>query len=139
MFYEMVFIDTIFYYITCKDSNDENTISAWCHPSLREGSFSWEVCMLYYVYMLTNWNNRVLYTGVTNDLNRRLYEHKYKLIDGFTKKYQVTKLVYFEYTSDVSSAIIREKQIKGWRRVKKDALIEAVNPTWKDLSEDWEV
>ncbi len=95
--------------------------------------------MLYYVYMLTNRNNKVLYTGVTNDLNRRLYEHKHKLIDGFTKKYQVFKLVHFESTSDVASAIAREKEIKGWTRQKKNALIEAMNPTWKDLSEYWEV
>ena len=95
--------------------------------------------MLYYVYMLTNRNNKVLYTGVTNDLNRRLYEHKHKLIDGFTKKYRVFKFVYFESTSDVASAIAREKEIKGWTRQKKNALIEAMNPTWKDLSEYWEV
>ena len=95
--------------------------------------------MLYYVYMLTNWNSKVLYTGVTNDLNRRLYEHKHKLIDGFTKKYRVFKFVYFESTTDVTSAIAREKEIKGWTRQKKNALIEAMNPTWKDLSEYWEV
>ncbi len=95
--------------------------------------------MLYYVYMLTNWNSKVLYTGVTNDLNRRLYEHKHKLIDGFTKKYRVFKFVYFESTTDVTSAIAREKEIKGWTRRIKNALIEAMNPTWKDLSEYWEV
>jgi putative endonuclease len=89
--------------------------------------------------MLTNWSNKVLYTGVTNDLNRRLYEHRHKLVDGFTKKYQVFKLVRFESTSDVSSAIAREKEIKGWTRQKKNALIESMNPAWKDLSEDWEV
>jgi putative endonuclease len=89
--------------------------------------------------MLTNWSNKILYTGVTNDLKRRLYEHKHKMIDGFTKKYQVFKLVYFESTSDVTSAIAREKQIKGWTRHKKNSLIEAMNPAWKDLSENWEV
>jgi putative endonuclease len=88
--------------------------------------------------MLTNRNNKVLYTGVTNDLNRRLYEHNNKLADGFTKKYQVFKLVYFESTSDVSSAIVREKQIKGWTRHKKNALIADMNPAWKDLSANWE-
>ena len=71
---------------------------------------------MYYVYILTNWNNKVMYVGVTNDLERRLYEHKNKLADGFTKKYNVTKLVYFDYTNDVKSAIEREKQIKGWTR-----------------------
>ena len=89
---------------------------------------------MYYVYLLTNKSNTVLYTGVTNDLQRRIYEHKNKLIDGFTKRYNVDKLVYFEYTTDVNIAIAREKQIKGWTRKKKNDLIEAINPTWEDLS-----
>jgi putative endonuclease len=89
---------------------------------------------LYYVYMLTNWNNRVLYTGVTNDLERRIYEHKNKLVKGFTAKYNVNKLVYFECTSDITTAITREKQIKGWTRQKKNELIQSVNPKWRDLS-----
>jgi putative endonuclease len=89
----------------------------------------------YYVYIVTNKANRVLYTGVTNDLNRRMYEHKNKVIKGFTQKYNVSKLVYFEETTDAYSAISREKQIKGGSRAKKIALIEAVNPDWKDLSE----
>ncbi|MBC7087912.1 MAG: GIY-YIG nuclease family protein [Tissierellales bacterium] len=92
---------------------------------------------LYYVYMLTNWNNKVLYTGVTNDLERRIYEHKNKLVKGFTEKYNVNKLVYFEYTSDVNSAIAREKEIKGWTRQKKNQLVEAANPSWKDLAEEF--
>ncbi len=92
---------------------------------------------MYYVYILTNKNNHVLYTGITSNLEKRIYEHKAKLIDGFTKKYNVDKLVYFDYTSDVKSAIVREKQIKGWLRAKKIALIEAVNPQWRDLSEDF--
>jgi len=90
---------------------------------------------MYYVYMLTNWNNKVLYTGITNNLERRLYEHKNKLVEGFTTKYNVNKLVYYDYTSDVSSAIAREKEIKGWTRQKKNDLIESVNPEWEDLSE----
>jgi putative endonuclease len=85
--------------------------------------------------MLTNKNNRVLYVGVTNDLRRRVFEHKSKLVKGFTQKYNVTKLVYFEDTRDVASALQREKEIKGWRREKKNNLIVAVNPSWKDLSE----
>ena len=93
---------------------------------------------MYYVYILTNRNNYVLYTGVTGDLRRRLYEHKHGTIDGFTKKYKVHKLVFFETTSDVRAAIAREKQIKGWTRAKKIALIESMNPDWKELSEDWE-
>ena len=92
----------------------------------------------YYVYILTNWNDRVMYIGVTNDLRRRLYEHKEELVDGFTKDYRVHKLVYFETTSDVKAAIEREKQLKGWRREKKNGLVERLNPTWRDLSEDWE-
>jgi putative endonuclease len=86
--------------------------------------------------MLTNWNDKVLYTGVTNNLERRLYEHKNKLVDGFTKKYNVNKLVYFECTSDIKAAIAKEKQIKGWARQKKNELIESMNPMWKDLSEE---
>ena len=92
---------------------------------------------MYYVYMLTNWNNKVLYTGITNNLERRVYEHKNKLVEGFTAKYNVNKLVYFDYTSDVSSAIAREKEIKGWTRQKKNELIQSINPKWEDLSELW--
>ena len=84
--------------------------------------------------MLTNWNNKVLYTGITNNLKRRIYEHKNKLVVGFTQKYNVNKLVYFDCSSDVASAIAREKEIKGWTRQKKNNLIESVNPEWKDLS-----
>ena len=92
----------------------------------------------YYVYLLTNRNHNVLYTGVTNNLERRLYEHKNGLAEGFTKRYRVHKLVYFETTSDVKAAIAREKQIKSWSRARKNALIEAENPHWRDLAEDWE-
>lgn len=91
----------------------------------------------YYIYVLTNWNNKVMYVGMTNNLERRIYEHKNKLVEGFTRKYNVTRLVYFEHTSDVNSAIAREKQIKKWRRSKKDNLVVSVNPEWKDLSEEW--
>lgn len=91
----------------------------------------------YYVYLLTNWNNKVIYIGITSDLKRRLYEHRNKLIKGFTEKYNVTKLVYFETTTDVTSAIIREKEIKKWRREKKNKLVETTNPEWKDLSAGW--
>jgi len=93
--------------------------------------------MQYYVYLLTNWNHRVLYTGVTNDLERRLYEHKHELVDGFTKRYHVHKLVYFETTTDVRAAIEREKQIKSWSREAKNKLIYENNPDWNDLSENW--
>jgi len=90
----------------------------------------------YFVYILTNWNNKVMYIGVTNDLARRIYEHKNKLTEGFTKRYNVNKLVYFETTRDVRAAIDREKQLKGWIRKRKDALVESENPEWKDLSDE---
>ncbi len=90
----------------------------------------------YYVYILTN-RSKTLYTGVTNDLIRRVYEHKQKLIPGFTQKYNIDKLAYYDETVDVTAAIAREKQIKGWLRAKKIALIESMNPEWHDLSADW--
>ena len=90
----------------------------------------------YYVYIMTN-RSKTLYTGVTSDLIRRVYEHKRKIVEGFTKKYNIKRLVYFEDTNDVQTAIEREKQIKGWLRTKKIALIESKNPEWKDLSEGW--
>ena len=93
---------------------------------------------MYYVYILSTWNNKVLYTGVTNNLERRLYEHKNGLMEGFTKKYHVHKLVYFDTSPDINAAIAREKQIKGWIRAKKVTLIEERNPNWIDLSENWE-
>ena len=89
----------------------------------------------FYVYLLTNWNNKVMYVGVTNDLQRRLYEHKNKLVKVFTEKYNVDKLVYLEETDDVISALAREKEIKKWRREKKNNLVISVNPEWKDLSQ----
>jgi len=90
----------------------------------------------YYVYLLTNWNHRVMYLGVTNDLARRICEHKNKVVKGFTEKYNVNKLVYFEETGDVRSALTREKEIKKWRREKKNALVISMNPEWKDLAEE---
>ena len=93
--------------------------------------------MDYYVYILTNQYDNVMYIGVTNNLQRRLYEHKKELVEGFTKKYHVHKLVYFEQTPDVRAALEREKQLKGWTRAKKNALVETINPQWRDLSEEW--
>ncbi len=93
----------------------------------------------YYVYILANWNNRVLYVGMTGNLERRVYEHKNKLIDGFTSRYNVNKLVYYEEGSCVTDVIAREKQLKGLTRAKKNRLVEAVNPMWRDLSEGWYV
>ena len=86
-----------------------------------------------YVYLLANKHNNVLYTGVTSDLIRRIYEHKNKLVKGFTQKYNVDRLVYFEICSGIVVAIEREKQIKGWSRKKKQDLINSLNPEWDDL------
>ena len=85
---------------------------------------------------MTN-KSKTLYVGVTNNLHRRVYEHKNKIIQGFTSKYNITKVVYFEVFNDIESAIKREKQIKGWLRKKKIELIESMNPDWNDLSEEW--
>ena len=89
-----------------------------------------------YIYILTNKRNTVLYTGVTSDLKKRIYEHRNKLTKGFTKKYNVDKLVYFEVFKDMYNAITREKQIKGGSRQKKIDLIEGINPEWNDLYND---
>ena len=90
----------------------------------------------YYIYIMTN-NSGTLYTGVTNNLARRVWEHKSGSGSVFTSKYKITRLVYYEEYGDIREAIMREKQIKGWVRVKKIALIESVNPKWQDLSRDW--
>lgn len=91
----------------------------------------------YYIYILANKKNGTLYIGVTNDLIRRVYEHKSGLIEGFTKKYSINKLVYFESTDDAKAAIDREKRLKKWKRKWKIELIEKSNPTWQDLSVDF--
>ncbi len=90
----------------------------------------------YYVYIMTN-NSRTLYIGVTNDLKRRVYEHKMELIDGFTKRYKLHKLIFFETSNDINSAIRREKQLKNWHRQWKINLIETQNPEWIDLAKEW--
>jgi len=91
----------------------------------------------YYIYHIMANKSGTLYTGVTSDLERRVWEHKTKAIPGFTAKYNIDRLLYFEETGDVQAAIAREKQIKGWVRKKKIALLESVNPKWEDLSQDW--
>jgi putative endonuclease len=90
----------------------------------------------FYVYIMTNKNNTVLYTGVTNDLIRRVFEHKNKFLEGFTKKYNIGKLVFYEAYDDINNAIAREKQIKGGSRSKKIKLIEEMNDGWKDLADE---
>ena len=90
---------------------------------------------MYYVYIATNKTKSVLYVGVTNNLQRRIFEHKNKLLDGFTKRYHVDLLVYYEEYSDVNKAILREKSIKNLVRRKKETLINSINPNWIDLSE----
>ena len=90
----------------------------------------------FYVYLMAS-RSRTLYVGVTSDLTRRVYEHKNKLIPGFTSHYNICRLVYYETFDDARTAITREKQIKAWSRAKKVALIESINPVWGDLSEDW--
>ena len=90
---------------------------------------------MYYVYILTNKTNRVLYIGVTNNLSRRMIEHKNEQIEGFTKRYHLHKLVFFENFTDINDAIACEKQLKHWTRAKKNTLIESKNPQWKDLNE----
>ena len=96
-----------------------------------------EVAKQYYVYIFTNKGNKVLYVGVTNNIERRIFEHRNKLIEGFTKKYNLTKVVYFEVTEDIHSALEREKQLKNWYRDWKINLINSFNRDWKDLSEDF--
>lgn len=90
----------------------------------------------YYIYIVTNKTNSTLYTGVTNNLVKRVYEHKQKLVPGFTARYNLAKLVYYETTDSIESAIQREKVIKGWVRKKKDVLIDVSNPKWKDLYQE---
>lgn len=106
-----------------------------CHAERSEASQNRSM-RRYYVYILAS-KSRVLYTGITCDLCRRVAEHKYKQVPGFTARYNVNRLVYYEEYSRVSDAIAREKQIKGWLRSKKVALIEAHNHQWADLSEGW--
>jgi putative endonuclease len=92
---------------------------------------------LYFVYILSNWKHSVFYTGVTNNVERRVYEHKMKLVPGFTSRYNCNKLLYYEEHNDINYAIKREKLIKKYKRDWKKNLINSVNPEWKDLSEGW--
>ncbi len=91
----------------------------------------------YFIYFMISNNRSALYIGVTNNIQRRIFEHKQHAIDGYTKKYNCVNLVYFEETSSIEDAIAREKQLKKWGRNKKNALVESMNPNWVDLSLDW--
>jgi len=93
----------------------------------------------YYVYIMASKRNGTIYTGITSNLYKRVYEHKNNIHEGFTSKYSVHILVYYEITSDVKSAIAREKVLKGWSRKKKIDLIESINPKWEDLSNGWKM
>src|SRR5258708_36000821 len=104
----------------------------------RENSKRHQQMKHYYVYIMTN-RSKTLYIGVTNNLQRRMYEHKHHLVAGFTSTYSITRLVYFEETSDVNAALAREKHIKGWVRASKIALSEAINPDWRDLMHECQV
>ena len=103
------------------------TMAVWCRNIVKK---------TYHVYIMSN-VSKMLYTGVTNDLEHRVFQHKTKEVDGFTKKYNIHRLVYFEAFGEIREAIAREKQIKGWLRAKKVALIESVNPEWRDLAPEW--
>ena len=91
----------------------------------------------YCVYIMTNWKRTTLYIGVTNDLERRVAQHRTHALKGFTDTYNLEKLVYYEECPQVDDAIKREKQLKGWTRAKKNRLIERMNPNWRDLAADW--
>ena len=113
-------------------------LDKYCHSRARHGNLKRKTDGKYYVYILSNYTNTTLYIGVTNDLKRRIYEHKNKLLEGFSANYNLNKLVYYEETSDVKSAIQREKNLKKWNRDWKNELIKKMNPNFDDLSKNWE-
>ena len=115
-------------------TRDTGELPKTCHPERSEGPVF--RMRHFYVYIMAS-KSRVLYTGVTNNLRRRVWEHKNGVIPGFTRDYRIHRLVYFEEFKYVDNAITHEKRIKGWLRKKKVALIEAMNPTWEDLAADW--
>ncbi len=126
--------DFFIYFFLVKKVN--NSLSKWTY-NLTIYIFMYKTIHQYYLYVLTNKTNGTLYIGVTNDLERRMFEHKNKLVAGFTKKYGLNKLIYFETYQYVNDAIKREKNMKKWKRQWKIDLIEEENPCWNDLSKDW--
>ena len=115
--------------------NESNSIAVSSSSEAKDLGGQEKERIMYYVYILTNKSNKVMYIGITNDLQRRLYEHKNELVDGFTKKYHIHKLVYYESHKYVKEAIIREKKLKGLLRIRKNELVETMNPEWIDLSD----
>ena len=118
------------------EANSERDFSLTLGTGSAISSIMWLMSKQYYVYIMTNSRNTVVYTGVTNDLKRRVYEHKEKLVSGFTRKYNITKLVYYEVFKDIENAILREKQIKAGSRQSKIDLICGMNEEWRDLYEE---
>jgi putative endonuclease len=106
------------------------------HRIIKENPGTRENMKTYYIYIMTN-RSGTLYVGMTNDLVKRVYQHKKKMVEGFTQRYNIDRLVYFEETNDVRVAQERERQLKGWLRLKKLDLIKGMNPEWKDLSDGW--
>ena len=115
--------------------NESNSIAVSSSSEAKDLGGQEKERIMYYVYILTNKSNKVMYIGITNDLQRRLYEHKNELVDGFTKKYHIHKLVYYESHKYVKEAILREKKLKGLLRIRKNELVETMNPEWIDLSD----
>ncbi|MFZ2804643.1 MAG: GIY-YIG nuclease family protein [Patescibacteria group bacterium] len=134
-FWQCVFIhsEEIREMSSSRDSDDRRTFKLTCCTYCGSGNVMDE--KMYYVYILTNSLKTVLYIGMTNDLSRRLQEHRSKIVPGFSSDYQTTKLVYYEQTGDVLSAIGYEKRLKGLLRWKKEKLIETMNPRWEDLTD----
>jgi len=126
---------TVVYHFDWSNPEYSRGVAEWRNPLKRKAIMKAKDYN-FYVYIMASLTG-TLYVGMTNDINRRVYEHKHNLIEGFTKKYSCHKLVYYEHFTDVCEAINREKQIKRWRREKKQNLIRTINPGWKDLSLDW--
>ena len=135
-------------YLDLAEDDDAPAVLFFCHPERaealaeatrdqREAICPKSAAMKSYRVYIMSGRTRTFYVGVTNDIERRNYEHKNKSVPGFTSKYGLNRLVYFEEHADIRTAIEREKQIKSWRREKKIALIESLNPKWRDLSLDW--
>jgi putative endonuclease len=118
------------------ERSEESLLRTRKHRIIKEKPGTRENMKTYYIYIMTN-RSGTLYIGMTNDLVRRVYQHKKKIVEGFTQRYNIDRLVYYEETNDVRVAQERERQLKGWLRLKKLDLIKGMNPEWKDLSDGW--